>query len=128
MAASVNALAYQLQVRALSPTGDPLYGNGLGNFLTGIQAISQLIKQTLLLFTNEWWEAVNAGTPVFTQLLGHPITDQAVAMILQDRILSLTPWVTGINAIYVTYAAGTRALTFNASVSTIFGTVQVGNS
>ena len=115
-----------IQVRALSPTGDPLRGAGLTNFLTDINAVAQIIKTTIKLLQGEWFENLSIGTPLFQQLLGHPTTVNAVALIMRNRILGC-PYVTGINSLQVAYGAHGRTFTFFASVSTQFGQVTVTN-
>lgn len=111
-------------VRRLDSSWDVLRGNGLGNFLTDIDAVAQIIKQRLLLLQQEWFLNTQDGTPLFQSLLGHPITKDAVAGILQARILG-SPCVTGINSMSLVYGPTGRTFAFYASVQTQFGTITL---
>lgn len=112
-----------IQTRRLDSNGDPIRGNGLQNFVTDIDAISQIILTTIRLLSNEWFEALNLGTPLFQKLLGVPTTNEGVALIMTQRILSV-PFVTGVSNAVVLYFAG-RAFTFSANVQTVFGTITI---
>jgi|SRR5579872_1598990 len=113
-------------VRALDKNGDPLRGNGLANFVSDSDAIAQIISTRLQLLQGEWFENTADGTPLFQQLLGHPITSEAVALILRTRILG-TPYVTEISNISVQYGRARRTFAFSALVQTQFGLVSVTN-
>jgi hypothetical protein len=78
------------------------------------------------LLQGEWYENLTDGLPLFQQLLGHPITLQALALIIRQRILA-TPYVTGILSLSVVYVPAGRTFTYNAFVQTQFGTVIVSN-
>ena len=115
-----------ITVRRLDAKGDPLRGSGLSNFLVDIDAVSQIIATRLRFLMGEWYENLTDGTPAFQALLGYPITMQALAMILSQRILS-APCVTGIKALQVTYRPQGRNFSFYASVLTQFGAISVTN-
>lgn len=115
-----------ITVRRLDANGDPLRGSGLSNFLVDIDAVSQIIATRLKFLMGEWFENLTDGTPAFQALLGYPITKQALAMILSQRILG-TKYVTGIRSLQVTYRPQGRNFAFYASVLTQFGTVSVTN-
>lgn len=55
-------------VRALSSTGDWLYGKGYSDYLSGQQAIEQSIQTRLLMFLNNCFFATNVGIDWFTYL------------------------------------------------------------
>jgi hypothetical protein len=118
-----------ITVRALSATGDPLYGNSQGNFLTDIDAVAQIIGTRLKLLQGEWWENVNAGTPLFQSILGvsgaggQPDT---VALLLKQRILG-APYVLSVSNLTTSYNSTTRAFSFSCQVQTQFGTLTVTN-
>jgi hypothetical protein len=98
-------------------------GQGQGNFLSGLEAVAQVVSTTLKLLTGEWWADLSVGTPVFQSILGVPNTNAGVALILRQRILSV-PYVTDIQNLIVTYSVG-REYTFSANVFTVFGTLQI---
>ena len=93
--------------------------------LEDLDAVTQIIYTTILLFQGEWWEYLNSGTPLFQQILGvYGATPATVSAILQQRILSV-PYVTGITGINCSFTAAIKAFSFSASVETQFGTVTI---
>lgn len=110
--------------RQLNTTGDPQRGNGIGNFLSDVNAVAQAIQTRLKLLQGEWWENLSLGTPLFQSILGVPNTSNGVGLILRQQILAV-PYVTGISDLTVTYAGASRAYTFSATVQTAFGTVTL---
>ena len=112
--------------RALSPTGDPLRGNGLGNFVADIAAVGVILSERLQFIRGNWWENRNAGLPLFQSILGQATTSQAVGLILRKTILA-TPYVSGIQNITVNYAPDSRAYSFSATVLTQFGPLSITN-
>jgi hypothetical protein len=110
----------------LDASGDPLRGAGLSNFLSDIDAVAQIIATRLRFLMGEWYEDLTDGTPAFQALLGQPITMQALAMILSQRILG-TKYVTGIQSLQVRYLPAGRNFAFYASVQTQFGALAVAN-
>jgi hypothetical protein len=97
--------------------------------LTDLQAVEQAIKTRILLFEGEWWENLSEGTPMFQQILGQratPTALQAMALALTARI-SGTPYVSSVQDVTVSFNAASRALSYQATVQTAFGTVQVSN-
>lgn len=103
---------------------DSVRGNGLADFLTDIDAVAQIIRTRLLLFTGEWWEALNVGLPLFQGILGVPSTSQAVALLIRARILG-TPFVKSVANIVIDYTPAGRAYSFSAVVVTQFGLIQI---
>lgn len=114
-------------VRRLDSNWDPVQGAGLAAFAADLDAVQILLQTRLQLLEGEWWENEQLGTPLFQELLGHPITQQGVALILRKQILS-TPYVTGITGLSVTYNGVARRFTFSANVITQFGTIPIASS
>jgi len=107
-----------------SAGGDPLRGQGLSNFLSGINAVAQAIQTRLLLLQGEWFLNLQTGTPLFQSILGVPNTNDGVALILRQRILG-TPYVTGLSNLVVTYAGANRSYSFSCDVQTVYGTITL---
>jgi len=107
-----------------SAGGDPLRGQGLSNFLSGINAVAQAIQTRLLLLQGEWFLNLQTGTPLFQSILGVPNTNDGVALILRQRILG-TPYVTGLTNLVVTYAGANRSYSFSCDVQTVYGTITL---
>ncbi len=120
-------MASTITYRGLSPTGDPLFGQGQGNFLADLEAVAQAIATRLKFLAGEWWENLNAGTPLFQEILGVPGQQpDVIALIIQQRILG-TPYVTGVSQVATSYNSRTRAMQFSCSVQTQFGTLTITN-
>lgn len=110
----------------LSPTGDYIFGQGMGEFLINTpQAVAQAVQTRLQLSQGEWFLDTAEGTPYATQVLGAgtlDLYDQAI----KERILE-TPGVTG----FVSYASlldDSRRLTVVCTIDTLYGSVDVTRS
>lgn len=126
VSASATPVTPTIIVRDLGKGWDSMRGSGLSNFLTDINAVSQIIAQRLKFLQGEWFENRLIGMPFFQSMVGHPITTQAVEMLIQQQILG-TPYVTGISAFDLEYGASGRTLLFTATVQTQFGQLTVSN-
>lgn len=112
-----------ISVRKLDINHDPIYGNGLDDFLTDINAVAQLIDTSLLLLQGEWWEDLSQGFPLFQQVLGVANNPQLVVLLIQQVIMGV-PFVSDIFDVTVTYTSATRQFWYSATVGTAFGNVQ----
>lgn len=117
-----------ITVRALSPTGDPLQGNGQNCFISDLAAVTQIIGTRLRLFEGEFWLNLLDGLPLFQSILGSSASQrnlQVILNLISQRILG-TPFVTGISSVNASYQ--NRSFTYSAQVETQFGTVFVNNA
>lgn len=113
--------------RRLDSSHDMTFGNGRGNFLSGIESVAQAIKTRLLLFQEEWLFDRNDGLPLFQSILGYAGANKAaVERVIAERILG-TQHVTGISHIASSYDPGSRQYTFTARVDTDFGEVALSS-
>jgi hypothetical protein len=119
-------MAATILYRKLSPTGDPIRGNGIADFYADKQAVAQAIQTKLLLLYGEWWENVKLGVPLFQSILGVGNTSNGIALILRRTILSV-PYVTTVSNVTVTYSGSNRVYTFSCVVQTQFGTITLQN-
>ena len=113
--------------RQVDANGDPIWGQGQANFVSDIYAVAQAIGTRLKLLQGEWWENVNAGTPVFQSMLGVGGSGKrpnAISLLIVQRILS-TPYVRGVSSVVTSYNAATRAFHFSCQVQTAFGTITI---
>lgn len=113
--------------RKLDASGDPLWGNGQGSFISDAEAVAQAIYTRLRLLTGEWWENLRAGTPLFQSMLGKGTSDQAlqaVALLLRQRIAG-TPYVSSVYDVTLTRDPETREVTYTAYADTQFGTIII---
>lgn len=82
---------------------DPQRGQNLQNLISGVDAVAQIIRSTILLLQGEWWAARNRGLPLFQEILGRSNTTQGVGLILQQQILTV-PFVQGIQNLVVVFS------------------------
>src|SRR5579863_5743440 len=115
-----------MRYRTLSPTGDYVFGSGMGEFLVDSpQAVAQAIATRLLLSQGEWFLDVTEGTPWATQVLGTG-TQGLYDAAIQARILG-TPNVQSILS-YSSNLDWKRKLTINCLVQTDFGVATISGS
>lgn len=117
-----------ITVRALGPKNDPLQGNGQNNFISDLEAVTQIIKTRLLLFQGEWFLNLLDGLPLFQSILessGGAANLKIVMGLIAQRIRQ-TQYVNSISKITVSYLG--RRFSFSAVVETQFGTVYVTNT
>lgn len=119
----------QFSVRALDANGEPLWGNGQGNFLYDLDAVAQTIMTRLKSFQGEWWADLTDGLPLFQSILGsnNGKKTNVISLLIQENILGFQPagLVTGVFNVSSTYNASARAYSFSCGVNTIFGALQV---
>lgn len=75
--------------RALSPSGDYVFGKGQQDYLTGDDALCQAIKTRILLFYGEWWEDLGQGIPMFQSILGQAnsqAVQQSLELLVTQRV------------------------------------------
>jgi hypothetical protein len=112
--------------------GEPEFGQGRQNFLQGIDAVGQTIKCSLQLYTNEWWEDLSDGLPVWTNLLGYEGSNKDKNnAIISKRILGInldgTKLITLLKRVSNTYNPVTRRYTFKATAMSIYGPIIIKN-
>ena len=121
--------------RALDPTThDPIWGNGLANFLTDIYAVAQAIDTSLQLFVGEWWASLSSGLSMFPTSFGSPsilgsANSQATAAstLIQQAILGV-PYVTGLTAVETAIDYNSRQFVFACVATTAFGSIAVATA
>lgn len=112
--------------------GEPEFGQGRQNFLQGIDAVGQTIKCSLQLYTNEWWEDLSDGLPVWTNLLGYEGSNKDKNnAIISKRILGInldgTKLIILLKKVSNTYNSATRRYTFKATAMSIYGPIIIKN-
>lgn len=113
-----------MKVRRLDNNWDYCFGRGQQNYLSGVDAVAQAIKQRLLLLYAEWWEDIEDGLPLWEKILGTSGSEenrQAVDIIIRDRI-SGTEGVQSVSEFNSTYER--RIYKFTASIETIYGSLE----
>jgi len=115
-----------VSIRRLDSNWDPVHGHGKLDFITGTDAVAQIIAQRLKLFTYEWWADQLDGIPMFQSILGTTNSKAllAVERIITSRILSTT-YVTGVASVSSSFNAETRAYSFSCTATTLFGSIAI---
>ena len=113
--------------------GEPSFGQGQQDFVTDNDAVAQAILTRLQLYISEWWEDINDGLPLWTQIMGYNGANKAhVDAVIKQRIsdtkLVDTPLVKNVSGTFGMYLQDTRDYSFVCNVQTIYGTVQITNS
>lgn len=116
-----------MRYRALDENGDMQFGGGAGQWMVNSpEAVAQAVKTRLLLMAGEWFLDVTEGTPYSTEILGeHTATTYDWA--IRNRI-ALTPGVSEIQSYASQLDSDTRALSVQATISTIYGTATIAVS
>lgn len=111
-----------MRYRALSPTGDYVFGRGPGEFLANTpETVLQSIQTRLGLWTGEWFLDQEEGTPYREKVIGK-YTGSVYDDAIKERILGTT----GVRQI-LDYASivQDRALYVAAKIETIYGVTQL---
>jgi len=114
-----------MRYRALSSTGDYVFGAGPAEFLVNTPAaVAQAVLTRLRLIQGEWFLDSSLGVPYNTQVLGFG-TGRSYDSVFQNTILN-TP---GVNQI-ISYSSSLkgRALSVNATIDTIYGKTSITTS
>lgn len=120
MSANPLSLSYLM----LDASYDPVFA--ANTTLTGRAAVAQAILTRLNLFLGEWWENLNLGLPVLQSMaaqLGSSRALQAAQQYVVTDIMTLTPYVTAVTGVTLSFVNGRLGIT--ANVQTVFGLVTV---
>jgi hypothetical protein len=112
-----------MRVRALSPSGDFLFGNGVQNYLVNSpQAVAQCVYTALRLLLGEWFLDTTAGVPWLTKVIGFG-TESTQDTVVRNAILG----VQGVTEIlsYNSERVGTVFTITDLVVATLYGPATV---
>lgn len=113
-----------MRYRALSPTGDYVFGKGSGAILRNTpQTVGQAIYTRLRLQLGEMFYATDVGVPFTTQVIGY-VNQQTRDQVFINVILN-TPGVTQLVAFDSAINPATRQYAFTATVNTVYGSITV---
>jgi hypothetical protein len=113
--------------------GEPQFGQSRKDFLQGADAIAQAICTRLKLFTNEWWEDVNDGLPLWTDIIGKGgnTNKDKVTALITNRILETKlddlSLVSNLKSVVSNFDGNTRRFTYTGNVVTIYGVITITN-
>lgn len=109
-----------MRYRALSPSGDYLFGRPATFLVNSPAAVAQLVKTRLGLYAGEWFLDTREGLDL-SRILGYG-TQGTRDIEIKRRILD-TPGVRGISAYSST--ASNRRFLVSATIDTIYGAVTI---
>lgn len=110
-----------MRYRALSPSGDYTFGQGVANFLVNTPAcVGQAVQTRLRLLTKEWFLDLTDGTPYDPDVEGKN-TASTRDLAIKNRVLK-TPGVTGISAYRSTLVD--RNFAPQLTIDTIYGSTD----
>lgn len=107
-------------VRAIDSNGDWLYGKGIQDYKSGLQAIEQSLKTRLSSFLNDCFFNMGAGIDWFTYIGGKDLISPNLSV---RAVILNTPNITGITNASVDINAN-RSMTLTYSVNTIYGALN----
>lgn len=113
-----------LLYRKIDENGDMVWGHGREDYLSGLDAITQVIKTRLAAIQNEWWEGDATALAYFTDLITAYTSDENKAKIdlmIIERLMD-TRGVVSVTDIQSSIIK--RRYTFNAKVATVYGITQ----
>lgn len=109
-----------MRYRKLDANGDYTFGHSAADFLQNLpETVAQAVQTRLDLYKGEWFLDITDGTPWNTEVLGKN-TQATYDAAIKSRILG-TPGVKQIDSYTSTFNPGTRALTVNVTLTTIYG-------
>ena len=103
-------------VRALTPTGDWMFGRGTSDYLSGTQAVEQNLGTRLRSFLNDCFFDAAAGIDWFN-LLGSK--NQTALVLAIQTVIANTDYVTKINQLSLVITSN-RSITLSYSITTAF--------
>ena len=110
--------------RKLDENGDMVWGQGKQNFLSGLDAMAQVIKTRLGAIQGEWWEGDPTALPYYTEMVTAYATDETRSMLdlmIIERLMD-TRGVLSVTNVWS--AIVNRRYTFKADVNTVYGTTK----
>lgn len=116
-----------MKYRRLDTDYDYSFGNGLGDFLSDVEAVAQAIETRLKLWLEEWWMDLGDGLPMWQSILGYRGTNKEMVNRLITARIAGTTGVIAVKNITSSYDPSTRAYAFQAYVDTEYGVVVVSN-
>lgn len=110
-----------LIVRKMDENGDSVFGNGRSDFLSGIDAMRQVLQTRLNVSAGEWWEGDATAIPYMGGILGAYSTErnrELIDLMVVERILD-TVGVVSVSDITSSYNG--RGYHFKCTVTTVYG-------
>lgn len=114
--------------------GEPQFGQSQKDFAQGMEAVSQAICTRLKLFTNEWWENLQDGLPLWTLMIGqggngnkNMISSLITARILDTKLDDLK-LVSGMSNVSFSFDGESRNFSYTGTAISIYGEITITNN
>lgn len=114
-----------LMYRKRDENGDMIWGHGSQDYLTGLDAMAEVIRSRLQAIRGEWWEGDETALPYYDEIITAYQTDQNRAIIdlmIIERIMD-TRGVLSVSD--VSSSLKNRQYVFKCNVKTVYGTTPV---
>ena len=111
-----------LRCRKRDENGDIIWGHGSDDYVTGLDAMAEVIRSRLQAVQGEWWEGDVTAIPYYDEIISAYQTKQNQAMIdlmVIDRIMD-TRGVLSVSNVFSEIRD--RKYTFRCTVNTVYGT------
>lgn len=111
-----------LRCRRRDKDGDYVWGHGMQDYTSGLDAMAEVIRSRLQAVQGEWWEGDATALPYYDEIMSAYQTSQNRAMIdlmVIDRIMD-TRGVLSISDVSSTLQD--RQYVFKCKVNTVYGT------
>ena len=92
--------------------------------IEGIESLAENVDQRLKLFKGKYFMDTTAGVPYLEEILKKPVDPGLAASVLNAEILKEGE-VTGIGEVSVDLNRNTRVFSYDATIQSIFGDVEV---
>lgn len=116
-----------MRYRKLDGDGDYTLGTGADFHVDTPEAVAQAVKTRLGLWYGEWFLDTSDGTPWNEQILGKRTRGRNYDAAIRQRILG-TQGVSEISEYSSSFDGNTRALSVQATITTIYGTTQISTT
>lgn len=110
-------------LRRLDDKHDMTFGQGLANFSRDAEATSQAVETRLLLIEEEWFLDTEAGLPWLQRIMVKPSNLSLAESLIKQEILN-TEGIDTIRTFTMLFDRNTRVLDIQATVTTIYGSIQ----
>lgn len=111
-----------LMYRKRDANGDMIWGHGSNDYLTGLEAMAEVIRSRLQAIRGEWWEGDETALPYYDEIITAYQTEQNRAIIdlmIIERIMDTRGVLSVEN---VSSSLENRKYVFKCDVNTVYGT------
>lgn len=105
----------------LTDDGDLDTSKGTLQFATGLQAVKQAVRASILLFLGEWFLNTDEGTPWKQEILGKKNPNVAFVQSTLRARIARVPGVQTVDEVTIDYSPGNRSASVSFSATCDFG-------